>query len=976
MKNVFKSRLTTTLLLILSGLILSGCASRPDPVAYSEFVQAEGRNLVLKGEQFRFNAISFGNEYGRKVANYDQWTHHSEIDFQRVRGLGFNSIRFGMNGNWYQQDPRRFMAWLDQNVQWATKAGVYLILDLHVPIGSFWLDPTSKDVSFAIWEDPVVRQQNIDFWRVIANRYKDNPQVAAYDVINEPVTTDSDGKQWRRLALDLVSAIRQVDPNHLLVIERLYGVNKKYGHGDVPSQFLVPDNNVVYDFHFYEPIEYTHQGAVWLSSPLGDGGIYPDPNALTPTGRNKPDWTATLRSLKLKTGTSNWHRYESSVYRPLNRKIVAAAPQMSIKGDVSGKIEFRNLSVIEIAPDGTETVVLHEPLTKSTVWQWHGWAVNNRKNSFKSDRDELSGDNHLLRVEIDKPGSKSLAGWSSDRSWLRVKRNHQYKIIGSMRGEDVSYGNNKSAVRFEVNFYEPVRSGVPVFNARDKNYLQFHLDKYAKFGEKYNVPMSVLETGIVSSAFGPSGKGAEYWVSDLLELLGENNISYGLWNYHGDQMGIFRTPVSQAPGDPNRTLIDELLRLQQGNERMVFSTKPMELPEVASMGIAPVAALRTTANRRRSDDRPPGNLAIDNVPQFVVIGFDDNTTVEGISWALDLFSSRRNPAGLGNSATFDSTGARASFYMNTKGFHQGNSPNPNGLIAATRELYKQGHEIGNHTWSHHSDINSLPWDDFQNRITDMPKEKWQHRIERAQQDLVELSGIPESAIVGFRAPYLAYTQNMLDALDRDFAYDCSIEEGYAKQYDGTNFRWPYQMLAGSPGHIESWRGSKYNPKRVDITSSELWQLPNHVLLVPEDQEAARYGIPARLWERMKMRQPSLTDRKITGFDYNLWVNAGLSAREVAGLLKYNLDLRISGNRAPFMFGAHSQYYTDEQWASKNVPNATAKDMRRAIKSFVDYALSKPMVRVRTGKDVIDWMRSPTGLRTVAEASTPATLSSR
>jgi len=177
-------------------------------------------------------------------------------------------------------------------------------------------------------------------------------------------------------------------------------------------------------------------------------------------------------------------------------------------------------------------------------------------------------------------------------------------------------------------------------------------------------------------------------------------------------------------------------------------------------------------------------------------------------------------------------------------------------------------------------------------------------------------------------------------------------------YNGTNFRWPYQLNLGSPGHIENWYGNPDNPEHIEIGSVEgLWELPNHVMMIPKDNECAKYGIVTGLWSRIVSKIPHLHDYKITGFDYNLWSLVALNKAEFLGILKYNLDLRLKGNRAPFMIGAHTQYYTSF-WANTNAPNATVQDMRQAIEEFIDYALSKQEVKIRPAIDIINWCNNP------------------
>jgi hypothetical protein len=74
-------------------------------------------------------------------------------------------------------------------------------------------------------------------------------------------------------------------------------------------------------------------------------------------------------------------------------------------------------------------------------------------------------------------------------------------------------------------------------------------------------------------------------------------------------------------------------------------------------------------------------------------------------------------------------------------------------------------------------------------------------------------------------------------------------------------------------------------------------------------------------------------------------------------LKYTLDLRLKGNRAPFLFGAHTGFYLNS-W-NTNAPGApTADERRAAIEEFLDYARSKPEVRITSARAVLEWMRNP------------------
>ena len=190
----------------------------------------------------------------------------------------------------------------------------------------------------------------------------------------------------------------------------------------------------------------------------------------------------------------------------------------------------------------------------------------------------------------------------------------------------------------------------------------------------------------------------------------------------------------------------------------------------------------------------------------------------------------------------------------------------------------------------------------------------------------------------------------------------SFDDGWLGDQDGTNYNWPYTLDNGSPGNevLVGW-GSK-DP----ITSHPgLWEMPAYPVVVPPDDQCATYGVPTGLRAKMKAAQSWFDEGsgKITGFDYNLWAPKAIGGfemtkAELVATLKYTLDLRLQGNRAPMMFGAHTDYYSTKYTSP---PNATVTERQQAIEEFIDYALSKPQVRIVPIKEILDWIRNPVAL---------------
>jgi peptidoglycan/xylan/chitin deacetylase (PgdA/CDA1 family) len=352
--------------------------------------------------------------------------------------------------------------------------------------------------------------------------------------------------------------------------------------------------------------------------------------------------------------------------------------------------------------------------------------------------------------------------------------------------------------------------------------------------------------------------------------------------------------------------------------------------------------------------RPPGGLRVGQAPLFVQFGFDDNGisgragsgTSGGLGFVNDLFADRRNPAGLGNPRTYDGSPARFSLYVVTRYIEGRETDVPEHVKREWRATADAGHEIGLHTHNH-AHGSAFTSDQWSAEIAACSR--WLGRPfddERAADPEIGV-GIPRAAIFGFRAPFLEYGRPLFPALRANgILYDCSIEEGFEDRFDGGNLLWPYRIAAGYGGE--------------PAAAPELWELPVYALIVPPDEVCARYGVRPGLRQRLHRVRDYFdpADGKITGFDWNLWVEFGMSRPEVVATFKYSIDQRLSGNRAPLTFGAHSDIYS-EQYAFASA--TTAEERRRALREVLDYALALPDVRVVTARQLLDWLRNPVGL---------------
>ena len=363
-------------------------------------------------------------------------------------------------------------------------------------------------------------------------------------------------------------------------------------------------------------------------------------------------------------------------------------------------------------------------------------------------------------------------------------------------------------------------------------------------------------------------------------------------------------------------------------------------------------------NQLLPSQNPPENIEIAKTPLFVAIGFDDNDRsgftsekgVEGMKWAVDTFMSRKNP---------DGSTCSCAFYMLSRYIAEGALEPPHLVRKSWRYAYDSGFEIGCHTHSHPDGSNFTvdEWLAEMNQCIDILTKPYVSGDDGNDTG----AGVNRSDIISFRAPYLAYNANVMKAVEKmGFTYDSSLEEGYQDDQDGTNFYFPYTLDEGSPGNqfVHSFRAEK----EVIGAHPGIWEMPIQVVIAPPDEECESYGIPKGFRKKLAETRNyfSENDGKVCGLDYNCLAEMQMTGEEFLATLKYSLDLRLKGNRAPFILGAHTGIYALE-YDSNPVIKVSVRDRQKAIEDFLDYALSKPEVFVVSPQKVIAWMKNPKAL---------------
>lgn len=190
----------------------------------------------------------------------ENWITGKDLD--KIAAHGMNVIRIPF---WYRNVQTEDGAWipgglkrLDWAVNEAWKRGIYSIIDFHgLPGGQTKGDSTGRRREKAeFWHGDDHLQRTVAIWRKVAEHYKDNPAVAAYDLINEPAEAPSLGALWSVYDL-LYREIRRIDPHHIITVEgcatgQIAGRHVHWGWEALPPPDLFGWKNVLYQMHHYE----------------------------------------------------------------------------------------------------------------------------------------------------------------------------------------------------------------------------------------------------------------------------------------------------------------------------------------------------------------------------------------------------------------------------------------------------------------------------------------------------------------------------------------------------------------------------------------------------------------------------------------------------------------------------------------------------------------------------------------------------
>ena len=183
----------------------------------------------------------------------------TESDFAQIAAWGFDHVRLPVDYNVIQRPDGTMieegLRRIDRAVSWAEAQDLRLVLDLHKTQG-FSFDAGENESGF--FESEQYQELFYSVWDCFAARYGSKPERVMFDLLNE-VTEDRYLPAWKRISREAVRRIRRHAPETLILLGSFRWNSAK----TLPALEAPYDERVIYNFHFYEPHDFTHQGAYW-----------------------------------------------------------------------------------------------------------------------------------------------------------------------------------------------------------------------------------------------------------------------------------------------------------------------------------------------------------------------------------------------------------------------------------------------------------------------------------------------------------------------------------------------------------------------------------------------------------------------------------------------------------------------------------------------------------------------------------------
>jgi endoglucanase len=211
-----------------------------------------------------YRGINLGGYFSQcehSISHYESFI--DEADIRKIAAMGFDHVRLPIDYEVLEQEDGKPIpegyALVTRVINWCKRNDLNVVLDLHKAYGYDFNDAGNEEKN-SLFTNEKLKQRFVDLWIRIAAHFKDYDNVA-FELLNEVVEKEN-ALLWNDLIDRTMAAIHSITVDTPVIYGGIqWNSVKTLKLLDRPKY-----DNVIYTFHFYEPLLFTHQKAYWVAA--------------------------------------------------------------------------------------------------------------------------------------------------------------------------------------------------------------------------------------------------------------------------------------------------------------------------------------------------------------------------------------------------------------------------------------------------------------------------------------------------------------------------------------------------------------------------------------------------------------------------------------------------------------------------------------------------------------------------------------